>query len=139
MWCWWPICYDGDIKWPGAKFNKLLTIFKQILGDLRTNIIRQNVMLVKDIWCWCVTLDFGDVTCYQHPNLATNAFGNLGDFSTGTDELSEMARWIFEIIISSDYSSKAMYNNMSFLKNLLSSDFGGHFWAYIQRFWIKKK
>ena len=38
-----------------------------------------------------------------------------------------MARWIFEITISSDSPGKVMCNNMGFLKNLLSSDFGGHF------------
>ena len=43
------------------------------------------------------------------------AKNDLGDFFlTGTDELTDMARWIFEITISSDNPSKVMCNNMGF-------------------------
>ena len=38
-----------------------------------------------------------------------------------------MARRIFELSVSTDRQLKFMCNNMGFLKNLLSSDFGGHF------------
>ena len=51
-------------------------------------------------------------------------------FLTGTDKLTDMALWIFALTISSDNPSKAMCNNMGFLKNLLSSDFGGHFFIF---------
>ena len=48
-------------------------------------------------------------------------------FLTGTDELRKMARRIFEPSVSSDSPVNFMCDNMGFLKNLLSSDFGGHF------------
>ena len=32
-----------------------------------TSPIRQNVMLVTEIWCWCQTLDSDNVTCHLHP------------------------------------------------------------------------
>ena len=38
-----------------------------------------------------------------------------------------MARWIFEPSVSSDSPVNFMCNNMGFFKNLLPSDFGGHF------------
>ena len=41
-----------------------------------------------------------------------------------------MARGIFEPSVSSDSSVNFMCNNMGFLKNLLSSDFGGHFFHF---------
>ena len=47
-------------------------------------------------------------------------------FLSGTDELRKMARWIFEPSVSSESPVNFMCNNMGFLKNLLSSDFGGH-------------
>ena len=56
-----------------------------------------------------------------------------GDFFlTGIDELRKMASRIFEPCVSSDSSVNVMCNNMGFLKNLLSSDFGGHFF----HFWL---
>ena len=51
-------------------------------------------------------------------------------FLTGTDELRKMARQIFEPSLSSDSPVNFMCNNMGFLKNLLSSDFGGHFFIF---------
>ena len=51
-------------------------------------------------------------------------------FLTGTDELQKMARRIFEPSVSSDSPVNFMCNNMGFLKNLLSSDFGGHFFIF---------
>ena len=47
-------------------------------------------------------------------------------FLTGTDELRKLARRIFETSVSSDSPVNCMCYNMGFLKNLLSSDFGGH-------------
>ena len=41
-----------------------------------------------------------------------------------------MARQIFEPSLSSDSPVNFMCNNMGFLKNLLSSDFGGHFFIF---------
>ena len=41
-----------------------------------------------------------------------------------------MARRIFEPSVSSDSPVNFMCNNMGFLKNLLSSDFGGHFFIF---------
>ena len=51
-------------------------------------------------------------------------------FITGTDELRKMARRIFEPSVSSDSPVNFICNNMGFLKNLLSSDFGGHFFHF---------
>ena len=34
-----------------------------------TSPIRQNVMLVTEIWSWCQTLDSDNVTCHLHPFL----------------------------------------------------------------------
>ena len=48
-------------------------------------------------------------------------------FLTGTDELRKMARRIFEPRVSSDSPVDFMCNNMGLLKNLRSSDYGGHF------------
>ena len=53
-----------------------------------------------------------------------------------------MARGIFEPSVSSDSSVNLMCNNMGFLKNLLSSDFGGHFFSfssYILWHWVQTK
>ena len=47
-----------------------------------------------------------------------------------------MARRIFEPSVSSDSPVNFMCNNMGFLKNLLSSDFGGHFFIYVLYFMI---
>ena len=41
-----------------------------------------------------------------------------------------MARRIFEPSVSSDSPVNFMCNNMGFLKNLPSSDFGGHFFYF---------
>ena len=41
-----------------------------------------------------------------------------------------MARRTFEQRFSSDSPVNFMCNNMGFLKNLLSSDFGGHFFIF---------
>ena len=41
-----------------------------------------------------------------------------------------MARLIFEPSVSSDSPVNFMCNNMGFLKNLLSSDYGGHFFIF---------
>ena len=49
-------------------------------------------------------------------------------FLTGTDELQKMARRIFKPSVSSDSPVNFMCNNMGFLKNLLSGDFGGLGW-----------
>ena len=47
-----------------VSFFCMLVTFQSV-----TNIIIcHNVMLVTDIWCWCLTLDVGDVTFHQHPN-----------------------------------------------------------------------
>ena len=51
-------------------------------------------------------------------------------FLTGTVELRKMARRIFEPSVSSDSPVNFICNNMGFLKNLLSSDFGGHFFIF---------
>ena len=47
-----------------------------------------------------------------------------------------MARRIFEPSVSSDSPVNFMCNNMGFLKNLLSSDFGGHFFIFDLYFMI---
>ena len=57
-------------------------------------------------------------------------------FLTGTDELRKMAQRIFEPSVSSDSPVNFMCNNMGFLKNLLSSDFGGHFFIFVVYFMI---
>ena len=38
-------------------------------------------------------------------------------FLTGTDELTDMARWIFEITISSDNPSKVIFRGPEFMFN----------------------
>ena len=45
-----------------------------------------------------------------------------------------MSRRIFEPSDSSDSPVNFMCNNMGFLKNLLSSDFGGHFFIFVLYF-----
>ena len=47
-----------------------------------------------------------------------------------------MAGRIFEPSNSSDSPVNLMCNNMGFLKNLLSSDFGGHFFIFVLYFMI---
>ena len=47
-----------------------------------------------------------------------------------------MAGRIFEPSVSSDSPVNLMCNNMGFLKNLLSSDFGGHFFIFVLYFMI---
>ena len=47
-----------------------------------------------------------------------------------------MTRRIFEPSVSSDSPVNLMCNNMGFLKNLLSSDFGGHFFIFDLYFMI---
>ena len=60
QWCWW----HRDV---GVHFKMLVKKSFLVTFQLVTNIIIcQNVMLVTDIWCWCLTLNVGDVTCHQH-------------------------------------------------------------------------
>ena len=47
-----------------------------------------------------------------------------------------MARRIFQPTVSSDSPINFMCNNMDFLKILLSSDFGGHFFIFSLYFMI---
>ena len=46
-----------------------------------------------------------------------------------------MARRFFEPSVSFDSPVNFMCNNMGFLKNLLSSDFGGHFCHFLLIFY----
>ena len=101
--CWWhfnPMCYVGEMKFSlvpnSIKFFKSWTD-PEGLALVTNIIIRQNVMLVTDSWCWCLTLDVGDVTCNLHPNHVTNTFG-LQTFCTATSMLvtdvgTEMCWW----------------------------------------------
>ena len=56
---------------------------------------------------------------------------NLGNFFLDwTIEIRNLARQIFKPSVSSDSQAKIMCNNMGFLENLLSGDFGGHFFIF---------
>ena len=57
-------------------------------------------------------------------------------FLDGTFEISKLARRILKPSSASDSPVNFMCNNMGFLKNLLSSDFGGHFFIFDLYFMI---
>ena len=108
----WRLNDGDDFKMLVTKKNMLVTFFCMwVTFQSVTNIIIcQNVILVTDIWRWCLNLDVDDVTCHQHiwsPTSFTNTdvTKNIRLFKLCYDQSGwqytnglERANWILQVI-----------------------------------------